>query len=79
MDKEHREAECLVSARQVYDVIVLDQNGEQLRPCRPARARILLKNGKARVISTKPFKIQMVDSGKEEAVGFDQGSEGSTG
>lgn len=43
-----------------YSVTVLAPSGEQLNPCRPARARILLKKGKAKVMSTEPFMIQLI-------------------
>jgi len=49
-----------------YSVIVMDCNGEQLNPCRPVRARILLKKGKAKVISTEPFRIRLTQERKEE-------------
>ncbi|NEP50822.1 MAG: HNH endonuclease [Moorea sp. SIO3C2] len=38
-------------------VFVLDKNRKPLDPCKPARARILLKQGKARVIKRYPFTI----------------------
>lgn len=40
-------------------VIVQNQDGRPLSPCRPARARKLLKEKKARVVSTYPFTIQL--------------------
>jgi len=52
----------LVLARQVYSVAVLNRNGEQLTPCRPAKARILLKNRRAKVVPTNLFKIRVIDS-----------------
>jgi 5-methylcytosine-specific restriction endonuclease McrA len=40
-------------------VFVLDYNKQPLMPCHPARARKLLKNGKAKVIRRYPFTIIM--------------------
>ncbi|NEO16504.1 MULTISPECIES: RNA-guided endonuclease IscB [Moorena] len=40
-------------------VFVLDKNKKPLDPCQPARARILLKQGKARVLKRYPFTIIM--------------------
>ncbi|NEO93816.1 MAG: HNH endonuclease [Moorea sp. SIO3G5] len=42
-------------------VFVLDKNRKPLDPCKPARARILLKQGKARVLKRYPFTIIMQD------------------
>ena len=64
-------------------VPVLNMRGEPLMPCKPAKARHLLKEEKAKVVSRKPFTIQLtmatgetkqditlgVDSGYKE-VGF---------
>ncbi|MEL7433840.1 MAG: RRXRR domain-containing protein, partial [Chloroflexota bacterium] len=38
-------------------VFVLDKNKEPLMPCHPARARELLKKGKAAVFRQYPFTI----------------------
>ncbi|MGB9846160.1 MAG: RRXRR domain-containing protein [Desulfotomaculales bacterium] len=40
-------------------VLVQNKDGTPLSPCHPARARILLKKGKAKVISTYPFTIKL--------------------
>lgn len=40
-------------------VFVLNMQKKPLMPCKPAKARHLLKEGKARVVSTKPFTIQL--------------------
>ena len=40
-------------------VFVLNKNGEPLMPCKPAKARHLLKEKKAKVISCKPFTIKL--------------------
>jgi len=39
---------------------VINKHGKPLMPCHPARARILLKEGKAKVIRRKPFIIQLL-------------------
>ena len=40
-------------------VFVLNQNCEPLMPCKPAKARHLLKSGKAKVVSVNPFTIRL--------------------
>ena len=40
-------------------VFVLNKHGEPLMPCKPRKARILLKEGKAKVVQRKPFTIQL--------------------
>jgi len=42
-------------------VFVLDQNKQPLMPCHPARARELLRKGKARVFKGCPFTIILTD------------------
>ncbi|NEO20871.1 MULTISPECIES: RNA-guided endonuclease IscB [unclassified Moorena] len=42
-------------------VFVLDQNRTPLDPCKPARARILLKQGRAKVFRTYPFTIILTE------------------
>lgn len=41
-------------------VYVLSKHGKPLMPCHPAKARILLKQGKARVVQRTPFVIQLL-------------------
>lgn len=48
----------------VNTVGVLNKDGSPLSPTRPSRARWLLKNKKARVVSLFPFVIQLVDQVK---------------
>ena len=43
----------------VYTVIVKDANGCELEKCRPARARILLRKGRARLLCLHPLTIQI--------------------
>ena len=40
-------------------VLVQNKEGPPLSPCHPARARILLKKGKAKVVSAYPFTIKL--------------------
>jgi len=42
------------------NVYVLHQDGTPLMPCTPAKARHLLKQKKAKVVSRKPFTIQLL-------------------
>lgn len=61
-------------------VFVLDKNGRPLMPTSPARARILLKKGRARVVRQTPFVIRLVDRRLKDStvtpvdVGIDPGS-----
>lgn len=45
----------------MINVFVLDKDHKPLMPCRPARARRLLKGGRARVHKLHPFTIRIVD------------------
>ena len=58
-------------------VYVLNRHGEPLMPCRPARARILLKQGRAKVVQRMPFTVQLLygSSGYKQPVtlGMDSG------
>lgn len=40
-------------------VYVINKNGNPLMPCKPAKARHLLRDGKAKVLKRKPFTIQL--------------------
>jgi len=44
----------------IMRVYVINKNGYPLMPCKPAKARHLLRDGKARVIKRKPFTIQLL-------------------
>lgn len=63
----------------LYMVFVLDTNKQPLHPCHSARARKLLRDGKAAVYMVQPFTIilnRVVDEppDKEYRVKFDYGS-----
>ena len=49
-------------------VFVLDKKHRPLMPCRPARARQLLRAGRARVVKRFPFVIRLVDRTLEKSV-----------
>lgn len=59
-------------------VYVLNRHGKPLMPCRPAKARILLKEKKAVVVKLEPFTIRLVfgSSGYRQKtfLGIDAGS-----
>lgn len=59
-------------------VYVTNRHGKPLMPCKPAKARHLLKDGRARVIRMTPFTIQLIygSSGYTQPVtlGVDAGS-----
>ena len=59
-------------------VYVRNQDGTPLMPCTPAKARKLLKAGKARVVAHTPFTIQLgwqcEGQVQDVAVGIDKGS-----
>ena len=60
-------------------VYVLNKNGEALMPCKPRKARVLLKEKKAKVVNRTPFTIQLLygSSGYKQPVnlGVDAGSQ----
>lgn len=41
-------------------VYVLNKHRKPLMPCRPTKARILLKQGKTKVVKRTPFPIQLL-------------------
>lgn len=59
-------------------VYVINNNGNPLMPCRPAKARHLLKVRKAKVIKKIPFTIKLLwnceENTQEVVVGIDTGS-----
>ena len=44
-----------------YTVTVIDARGYKLDATRAARARLLLKKGRARILNTHPFTIQLLE------------------
>lgn len=58
-------------------VFVINKHGEALMPCSPRKARILLRDGKAKVIKKEPFTIQLLygSTGYKQALrlGIDSG------
>jgi len=59
-------------------VFIINKNGEPLMPCSNRKARLLLKENKAKIVNYKPFTIQLVygSSGykQETNLGIDTGS-----
>jgi RRXRR protein/HNH endonuclease len=59
-------------------VYVQNHNGKWLMPCKPAKARKLLRDGKARVIGRCPFAIRLLwgceEHTQEVTLGIDKGS-----
>ena len=59
-------------------VYILNQNGKPLMPCKPSKARKLLRQNKAKVVKPEPFTIQLLygSSGykQEITLGVDAGS-----
>ena len=51
-------------------VRVIDKDGKAIRPCNPAKARILLKKRVAKVVKRMPFTIRLLDDikGNSEAL-----------
>lgn len=58
-------------------VYVVNKNGNPLMPCKPAKARKLLKDGKARVLKRTPFTIQLLwdceENVQDVTIGVDSG------
>lgn len=48
-------------------VFVLDKNGKPLMPCHSARARKLMKQGRAKPVRRQPFTIKLFDRTEEES------------
>ena len=60
-------------------VFILNCHGEPLMPCKPRKARLLLKAGKAKVVTMVPFTLQLLygSSGytQEVSLGIDAGTQ----
>lgn len=72
--------EQLTLKKEVHEmfVYVINKHGEALMPCKPRKARVLLKEKKAKVVKRTPFTIQLLygSSGYKQAVslGVDAGT-----
>ena len=59
-------------------VFVINMHGEALMPCKPSKARKLLKQNKAKIVQYNPFTIQLLygSSGykQEVTIGIDLGA-----
>ena len=59
-------------------VYIINRHGEPLMPCKPRKARLLLKEDKAKVVKRTPFTIQLLhgSSGYKQPItlGVDAGS-----
>src|SRR5437667_11919891 len=73
--EEYHTSERMVNALFVY---VLNCHAEPLMPCQPRKARLLLKAGKAKVVKSVPFTLQLLygSSGykQEVSLGIDAGT-----
>src|SRR6266436_8499594 len=73
--EEYRTSERMVNVVFVY---VLTCHRQPLMPCQPRKARLLLKEGKAKVVKMVPFTIQLLygSSGykQEVSLGIDAGT-----
>lgn len=60
------------------NVYVINKNGNSLMPCKPAKARKLLRDKRAKVVNCCPFTIQLLwdceENVQEVTVGIDKGS-----
>ncbi len=63
--------------KNIMRVYILNKNGNSLMPCKPAKARHLLRDGKAKVVNRKPFTIQLLwdceENVQEIRCGIDKG------
>ncbi|AOQ23031.1 hypothetical protein MTAT_26690 [Moorella thermoacetica] len=50
----------MLACKQKVYVYVLNKHGKPLMPCSPKKARVLLKEGKAKVVRVVPFTIQLL-------------------
>src|SRR2546430_2214325 len=76
LGEEYQTSERMVNAMFVY---VLNCHAEALMPCQPRKARLLLQEGKAKVVRMVPFTIQLLygSSGykQEVSLGIDVGTQ----
>ena len=75
---EHWRRETTLKGGQNLRVFVKNQRGEALMPCSQRKARLLLKEGKAKIVDYKPFTIQLLsptgESTQDVHIGVDTGS-----
>ena len=59
-------------------VFIINKNGRALMPCKPRKARLLLRDKKAKIINYRPFAIQLIYGSygytQEVTVGVDLGA-----
>src|ERR1700726_922842 len=76
LGEEYQTSERMVNVLFVY---VLNCHSDPLMPCQPRKARLLLQEGKARVVRMVPFTIQLLygSSGykQEVSLGIDAGTQ----
>src|SRR5713226_10501793 len=74
--EEYYTSERMVNVVFVY---MLNCHGQPLMPCQPRKARVLLKEGKAKVVKMAPFTLQLLygSSGykQEVSLGVDAGTQ----
>src|SRR6266446_4679349 len=74
--EEYQTSERMVNVLFVY---ILNCHGQPFMPCQPRKARLLLKEGKAKVVRMVPFTLQLLygSSGykQEVSLGIDTGSQ----
>src|SRR5947199_5370049 len=76
ISEEYHTSERMVNTLFVY---VLNRHGQPLMPCQPRKARLLVKEGKAKVVRMVPFTLQLLygSSGykQEVSLGIDAGTQ----
>src|SRR5713101_4191730 len=74
--EEYQTSERMVNVLFVY---MLNCHGQPFMPCQPRKARLLLKEGKAKVVRMVPFSLQLLygSSGykQEVSLGIDAGAQ----
>jgi len=74
--EEYQTSERMVNVLFVY---MVNCHGQPLMPCQPRKARLLLKEGKAKVVRMVPFTLQLLygSSGykQEVSLGIDAGAQ----
>src|SRR5437773_1640934 len=74
--EEYQTSERMVNVVFVY---VVNCHGQPFMPCQPRKARLLLKEGKAKVVRMVPFTLQLLYGSigykQEVSLGIDAGSQ----